>query len=400
MSYWRTVSLITVWQVAASICYYAVFAATPFFRDAFGLDRFAVGIVITVLTLGYAMFLLPIGMLIDRFGERRMLSVGLAGLTASILLVANAPNYAVLLLFVFVLGVMYGTAIPGTNKAVFNNIEPGRQNLAMGIKQVGVTGGSGISALAVTGLAGILFWQAGFLFASAFGLVVTVLFYVGYRVDSSGGTAEYPALRNLLSNRPYMILVAAGFFLGAALFTTTAYTVLYVEESIQASVFIGGVVLALVQLFGSVGRVLSGWLSDRLPGQPKTRIGGILLVQTLGSAVLFVVVTATDTALGAALAFSALGFFVLGYTGVFYSCMATLVTANEIGGASAGGQLALTSGSLFAPPAFGYLADTVGYAAGWYLLSGCVTVAALLLVVVIRMPAPVATPAAVDDATD
>lgn len=396
-SYWRTVSLVTVWQIAASICYYTVFAATPFFRDAFGLDGFTVGIIITVLTLGYAVFLLPIGMLTDRVGERRTLAVGLAGLSASILLVAGAPNYAVLLVSVFCLGAMYGTAIPGTNKAVFDNIEPGRQNLAMGIKQVGVTGGSGISALAVTGLAGILFWQAGFLLASAFGVAVTVAFFVLYRGDSSGGVARYPDPRDLTSNYPYLMLVAAGFFLGAALFTTTAYTVLYVEESIQASVFVGGVVLALVQLFGSVGRVLSGWLSDWLPGKPQTRIGLILLVQTLGSGVMFAVVAATDTALGAAVAFSVLGFFVLGYTGVYYSCMATLVTANEIGGATAGGQLALTTGSLFAPPAFGWLADTVGYTAGWYLLGGCVAVAAVLVAVVIRMPATVATPAAADD---
>ena len=60
-SYWRTVSLITLWQVSASICYYTVFAATPFFRDAFGLSRFEVGIVVTTLTLGYAVFLLPVG---------------------------------------------------------------------------------------------------------------------------------------------------------------------------------------------------------------------------------------------------------------------------------------------------------------------------------------------------
>jgi hypothetical protein len=50
-SYWRTVSLVTLWQVAASICYYTVFAATPFFRSSFGLSRFAVGLVVSVLTL-------------------------------------------------------------------------------------------------------------------------------------------------------------------------------------------------------------------------------------------------------------------------------------------------------------------------------------------------------------
>ncbi|WP_222917235.1 MFS transporter [Natrinema sp. SYSU A 869] len=395
-SYWRTVLLVTMWQISASICYYTIFAATPFFRDAFGLSRFSVGIVVTTLTLGYAIFLLPLGALTDRFGERLTLTLGLIGLATGTLLVAGAPTYALLLAVVFVLGSMYGTAIPGTNKAVFDNIEPGRQNLAMGIKQVGVTGGSGISALLVTGLAGALFWRVGFLVAAGIGFLVAVGFYLGYASEHDGGTADYPDFEALLSNRPYLLLTTAGLFLGAALFTTTGYTVLYVEESIGASVAFGGIVLALVQLFGSVGRVLTGWLSDVLPGKPRVRIGLVLLAQSLGSAVMFVVVASTTTELGAAVAFSVLGFFVLGYTGVYYSVMATLVRADEMGGATAGGQLALTSGALVAPPAFGYLADTVGYRTSWLFLATVVTIAAVLLVQVVRTPPSVANPAAAD----
>lgn len=158
-SYRRTVSLVTLWQVSASICYYTVFAATPFFRDEFGLSRLSVGFVVTALTLGYAVWLLPVGALIDRFGERRTLVIGLVGLSAGAAMVAGAPTYALLLAAAFFLGSMYATAIPGTNKAVYDNIAAGRQNFAMGIKQVGVTAGSGISSLLVTGLAGVLFWQ-------------------------------------------------------------------------------------------------------------------------------------------------------------------------------------------------------------------------------------------------
>lgn len=157
-SYWRLVSLVTLWQVAASICYYTVFAATPFFQDTFGLSRFEIGLVITGLTLGYAVFLLPLGATTDRYGEYRTLVLGLLGLATGVLLVAIAQSYVVLLGAVFLLGSTYGTAIPGTNKAVFDNIDPQRQNTAIGIKQVGVTAGSGISALLVTGFADITSW--------------------------------------------------------------------------------------------------------------------------------------------------------------------------------------------------------------------------------------------------
>jgi len=228
-SYWRTVSLVTLWQVSASVCYYAVFAATTFFRDEFGLSRLQVGLVVTTLAFGYALFLLPVGAVTDRVGERRTLSVGLAGLAAATVLVAGAPSYALLLIAVFLLGSVYSTAMPGTNKAVYDSIPPGRQNTAMGIKQVGVTGGSGVSALLVTGLAGYLFWEAGFLIAAGLALVVAAAFAVLYR-GGGGGSTSPPDLRGLAHNRPYVLLVVAGLFLGAVLFTTTGYTVLYVEE--------------------------------------------------------------------------------------------------------------------------------------------------------------------------
>jgi ACS family hexuronate transporter-like MFS transporter len=393
-TYWRTVSLITVWQVSASICYYTIFAATPFFRDAFGLSRFEVGLVVTGLTLGYGVFILPLGAATDRFGEHRALSLGLLGLAAGVLLVAGAPSYALLLAAVFVLGSTYGTAIPGTNKAVFDSVDPGRQNTAMGIKQVGVTAGSGISAILVTGLADAISWRAGFFVASGFAILVSIVFYLLYDGGGNGGTGRFPDFRRLASNNPYIVLVTAGFFLGAALFTTTGYTILYVEESIGASVAFGGVVLALVQLFGSVGRVLTGWLADVLPGDPQISITLILIVQTLCSGVLFVVVAATTTPIGSAVAFSALGFFVLGYTGVYYSSMATLVPATEMGGATAGGQLALIAGALVAPPAFGYLADVFDYRAGWLFLAAGSVVAGVLLVGVLRADPPVEQPAA------
>jgi predicted MFS family arabinose efflux permease len=387
-SYWRTVSLVTLWQVAASICYYTVFAATPFFRSSFGLSRFAVGLVVSVLTLGYAVFLLPLGSATDRYGEYRTLPLGLLGLAVGVLLVAGAPTYGLLLVATFMLGSAYGTAIPGTNKAIFDSIDAGQQNTAIGIKQVGVTAGSGISALLVTRLAGAFSWRTGFLVASGVALSIAVAFYLLYDGGSSDETGTLPDFGGLASNAPYRALVAAGFFLGAALFTTTGYTVLYVAESVGASVAFGGVVLALVQLFGSVGRILTGWLADTLPGEPRVRITAILVAQALSAAACFVVVTTTATPIATVVSFSALGFFVLGYTGIYYSCMATFVESEEMGGATAGGQVALTAGALIAPPTFGFLADAFGYDAGWLLLAGGSILASALLIGVVRADPP------------
>jgi len=74
--------------------------------------------------------------------------------------------------------------------------------------------------------------------------------------------------------------------------------------------------------------------------------------------------------------------------------MATLVAPEEMGGATGGGQLALTSGALLAPPAFGYLADAFGYRAAWLLLAGLGCLSIAFVVQVIRTEPPVPQTAA------
>ena len=367
--FWRIVTVVTVWHVAASVCYYAVYAGTPLFRDTFALSGVEVGFVIAALTAGYALSLLPFGVATDRYGERVTLTLGLFGLALGTLAVAIAPNYPLLLTAAVLLGSMYGSATPGTNKAIFDRIDPGLQHRAIGIKQVGPTVGSAAGALLVTGLAGLYFRQAGFFAAAGIGLVVAVAFGAVYR-GATQDAGAYPDFRGLVSNRTFVVLLASGVCLGAAFYTTTGYTVLFVEESIGATVAVGGLVLAAVQIAGSAGKVVAGVLADVLPGAPQTRTSAILSVQAAAGGVLYLALPRVETPLAAGAVFVGLGVSVLGASGLYYSCLSTLVADERLGAASAAGQLAVTASGLFAPPAFGYLVDAVGYWAGWGLLGG------------------------------
>ncbi|MEM4780607.1 MAG: MFS transporter [Halalkalicoccus sp.] len=376
----RLVSIVLAWQIAASVCYYAVFASTTFFREVFGLSNFLVGFVITALTLGYTLLLLPTGAVVDGYGERRVLIIGLVGMGLVALVIPFSPSFLALLVVVALLGTLYATAIPGTNRAIFENVPDGRRHLALGIKQVGVTAGSGISAVLVTSVAGTRFgWKAGFLVAGASAFLVAGVFALVYREETGTGTVSVPNPRTLFAQSDYRRLTAAGFFLGAGLFTTTGYTVLYVE-TLGASVGFAGVVLATVQVGGSAGRVLSGAVGDYLPGSERVATARILLAQAVGSTLAFVGVVLVDSPWTALVAFALLGFFVLGFTGMYYSCMSTLVASEEMGRATAGGQLSLNAGALVGPPAFGLLADFLGYGAAWLALAvGGALSAALLL---------------------
>lgn len=368
------------------MCFYAIYAVTPFVRSEFGVSATAVGIMVTALMAGYTLCLLPVGSIIDAYGEDSVLFVGLIGLGLGVALVTLAPSYPFLLGAVFVLGAFYATAIPGTNKAVFNAISAERLNFSMGIKQVGVTAGSGISALVIPwfGEETAVGWTGGFLLVGAVALVVAVAFRLSYDAGGAGISDEESGIRTHLENPEYVLLAVAGFFLGGGLFTTTAYTILYVDDVVGAGVVFAGITLAAAQVTGSAGRIVFGWLADRLSGSLTVSTLGILVFQAGASVVLFLVVTIVETPVVALVSFALLGFFVLGFTGVYYSCIGSLVPEEGIGSATAGGQLALNSGALVGPPAFGFLVDATGYAAGWTMLAIGALVSLGLLVVLLQ----------------
>jgi MFS family permease len=377
---WHGVGLVAGWQSMASVCFYAIFAATAFVRADFGLSRTLVGVTITVTMLGYTLLLFAMGAAVDGYGERRVMVGGLLVLAFGAVGIAVAPSYPLLLLSLLLVGGAYATAMPATNRAVLAVAPSGRRNLVMSIKQVGVTVGSGLGAVLVTWMAATRFgWRGGFLVAAAVAGVVALAFGHWYRGDGGNGSLGVPDVRSLLARSGYRVLVAAGFFYGAAILTTTAYVVLYLTESIGAAAGVAGTVLALVQVTGSVGRLGGGALVDRLPTHDARASAAVLFGQSALGVACLAGVTAVDTDLVAVLGFATLGLFVFGIPATYYACMTALVPEDRVGEATAGGQLTINAGGLVAPPAFGYLVDTAGYAAGWFTLAGGLAVAAALV---------------------
>jgi MFS family permease len=379
---WRAVGAVTGWQTAASLCYYSIFAATTYFRSTFGISRTLVGVLTATAMLGYTLNLVPSGAAVDGFGERRVMLVGLAGLAVAVGLIGVAPTFALLLAAGFLLGAFYATAMPASNRGIVASAPPGHENSAMGLKQVGVTAGSGAASLVVAGVATVAAWQWGFAVIGALAASYVAVFAATY--DDAGGSGEWsiPDVASLRDNRAYLLLVVAGLFVGAVVFTTVGYTLLYADEAVGVSAATAGVVLAGVQTAGSAGRLGAGTLADRLGG--RRGAAAVTAGQVGVATFLFGALALGPPSAPVAVALLlGIGVTVVGSMGVYYSCLTALVGADEVGAATAGGQTAINVGGLIAPPAFGYLADTVGYEAGWTLLAGC-GFAAFLAVVAVR----------------
>lgn len=373
------------WQVSASTCFYAVFAATAALRESFGLSRAAVGFAVTAVVLGYTAGLLPAGALVDAYGDRSVMVGGLVVVAGGTLAVAVAPGFPALLLALLVVGTFYATSVPATNRAVVRAAPPNRHGLAVNAKQVGVSAGSGLGALLVTGAAVVsLGWRAGFVVAGGAALVVAGVYALRVRSGGGGGSAAIPDLRGLADVSGYVTLVVAGFFLGAAIYTTTGYVVLHMTEAVGAAAGLAGGTLAAVQVAGSAGRLGGGALADRLPVADAPAAAVVLLGQTALAALAAGAVAVVRSPPLAVVAFVALGLALVGFPGLYFACLTALVPEERLGAATAAGQVVMNVGGLAAPPLFGYLVDATAYRVAWGALAAVTAVAAVLIVRLVR----------------
>ena len=376
--FWRPVATITGWQTTASICFYSVFAGTSLLGDAFSLSASLIGLVLTTLMLGYTLSLFPVGALIDAHGERSVMLIGLLGLGLTSFAISFVVSYLLLLTVVFCLGVLYSTAIPSTNRAIVHAVPETRTNLAMGIKQVGVTGGSAISATIITSLGSLLFWNAGFVAVGVLALIVLAVFALIYKGGRGTGEASLPRPWTLDASAAYGLLLIAGFFFGAAMFTTIGYVVVFGTDSIGASLAVSGLMLSTVQVAGSASRIVSGHLLDWLPQSEEILAPRLLTLYALVATGGLLALLWVDTVSIAFVVFSVIGYALLGFMGIYYSYLSAIVRSDQMGEATAGAQTAVNLGAIVAPPAFGYLVDTISFDAAWVTLAGCCVAATVV----------------------
>jgi MFS family permease len=162
---------------AANASFSAAFSGIPttavFLRSGYHLGNDGLGLVLGMLGLGIAVSELPWGLLTDRWGDRRVLLLGLLSTAAALaglaLFVspggAHVPGITLLALGLLLVGLLGGSVNGSSGRAVMAWFREGERGLAMSIRQTAVPAGGGLGALVLPVLA------SRFGFASAYAVL-------------------------------------------------------------------------------------------------------------------------------------------------------------------------------------------------------------------------------------
>ncbi|WP_324668567.1 MFS transporter [Geochorda subterranea] len=385
---WRLLAVATLQQAGLTLVRFGLPALAPFVRADMGLSLPQTGAVLGAFDLGALLAFYVTGVATERWGERHVMAVGalLTGLLAAA--ASMAPSLVVLTLVLAAAGTGFASSQVAGSHAVLSWFGFRERGLAMGVRQAGLPIGGLAGAWLLPWLATRYGWRLALLVAAAWCAAAGLATWIGLadlrRVGPepqppAGAAPSFVEAPWRFVRDPTLVLTTlTACLLAAGQFSLTGYLPLYMVDVFGWAPAGAARLLLLVHAGGIAGRLLWGWISDRLLGADRVRPLALAAWAASMSAAMVASLAglsplSTLVAGGAALLS---GFTMLGWNGLYVTLL------SERAGSSAAVMLGLSMTVLYvwtmlSPPAFGWLVQHVGghHSLAWWAVSALQMVA-------------------------
>ena len=339
----------------------------PLVRAEFHLSNAQYGLILAVFSIAYAACAPFAGMLIDRAGLNRAMSLAVGVWSCAGIYTGFTRGLGGLLACRGVLGMSEAAGIPGAGKAIHRYLLPAERALGNAWNQAGVSLGLILAPPVATWMAMRYGWRQAFVITGTLGLIWIPLWNLVARkaqpISQAGGGAEAGTSGDLLRSPRLWRLVAANALNMSVYSLWTNWTTLYLVEKHRLALSEANWYAVVPPFVAALGGFGGGWLSLlwMRRGVPavaaRTRVclvGGLLALPT---ALIPLLPTAGWTAAGISLS-------ILAVSAV--SVNVYTIPLDIFGGARAGLAISMLVASYGAvqaliSPAIGVVVDAHGY---------------------------------------
>jgi MFS transporter, DHA1 family, multidrug resistance protein len=374
----REVAILTAISFTVALGYGIVAPAIPTFARQFGVSTAAAASVISVFALVRVAGALPAGRLVDRFGVRTVMAVGIAIVAASSVLAGFSRSFEELVALRGGGGLGSAMYTVSAQTRLLASVQADQRGRASGVFSAGFLVGA-ISGPAVGGVVAAWSLRAPFVIYGCMLIVPAVITVVVLRDAPHRPLPGRPrpprpfaAISAALRSRAYRAAASAALADGfVAMGVRSAIIPLFVHDVLHRSAVWTGLGFGMYAALNALALVPGGWAADALGRRP---------VIIAGCAV------------------SAAGMLMLAFLPSLWGCLAALAVAGlgsglldvapsavigDLLGERGGTMVALyqmagDAGAVTGPVAAGFLVDTVSYAAAFEVGAGVLGAAALL----------------------
>lgn len=383
--------------------------ANKLIQEDLGIPVAKMGLLLSAFLWAYAFAQLPVGGLIDRYGPRRLLGLGLFAWSAAQAAGGLVRGFGTFIVARFALGVGEAPLFPGGARVVRDWFGIRERGFATGLLQSASSLGNFIAVPLLTVLMIRFSWRWMFLIVGAAGVVLAVVWWavhrdpaevrltpeeVQYLTEGDENTTSRPPSfaewRHLFAHRTTWGMIAGFFGTIYTLWLFTGWLPYYLEHERHMTVAQVGVVAAIPYFFGCVGAVVGGWLCDLLTRRGWTPMGGrkLLISSALFGIALCTVATTFAQSNTAALVFISVSLFLI-YIASSAAWATVPVAAPSQYTASLGSMQNFGGylGGALAPAVTGFIVQsTGGFSQALLLSAGLSLVSAAAYLLLVRGP--------------
>ncbi len=383
--------------------------ANKLIQDELGIPVARMGLLLSAFLWAYALAQLPVGGLIDRFGPRRLLGLGLFTWSVAQAAGALVTSFGVFIVARIALGVGEAPLFPGGARVVRDWFGIRQRGFASGLLQSASSLGNFIAVPLLTFLMLTFSWRWMFLIVGAAGVLLAAVWWSIHRDPSEvpltpdelhyltegdeNTNSRPPSLAEwsrLFAHRTTWGMIAGFFGTVYTLWLYTGWLPYYLEHERHLSVARVGIVAAIPYFFGCVGAVAGGWLCDflvRFGWQPITG-RKVLVSSSLCGISLCTVGTALARSTPTALAFISVSLFLI-YIAASAAWATVPIAAPSQYTASLGSiqNFGGYLGGALAPTVTGLIVQrTGGFSQALFLSAGLTILSAVAYLLLVRHP--------------
>ena len=275
--------LLVLLNFSLGLSFFVVTPITPIILDEFAINRSTASLLTSVVILSQAGLAIPSGIIISRVGVKRMVFIGWA-MSSVTMLTWTATGFPLLLAIRIVYGISFALLLPATGPIMMQWFRPRELPVLNAINATVVTLAISISTFTVAPLSDMLGWQIAVSLYGGASLLGTVLWAALAKTGRRPGneTGRHPSFREIwavLKSRTALLLALADAGPFAQYTALVAWLPTYYHEVYDMTLNRAGSLVGLLPLAGIFSVVLAGILAYRISSRRLfLLIPGLLVV--------------------------------------------------------------------------------------------------------------------------